>query len=387
MEEVDVVRARLLTTTARIEEIVAEIVRLAAELPALRDAQADDRAVLDPEHTVPDPGNGMATEGRLDIPEIKNMIASFTPIADVRALAHSSRYWAFLQATTKYRVSVLLAYAVGEIVPTVIPAGTHMAYANGNLCIVYTESVVVQRAGTPPRRWGRSHRAVGPRFGVLQHSLSSTFDRVGVHDRVKVRKIMGATEDCILIGDGDAVVISDKGLQATGVHIRGDANTATHDFTLIENGTDVRIHVGKHGEETGTTFVCPQIGDPTDPFLTRTPRAVVLAKPNLMYVLYGTTVYAFKGGRRIQISDQKAVGDDEPGLDVGDASCMDVLNGLLYVGLDYGVAVYHEGIQRAFINTEGPVCEIAAGDSVLFVHHKYHDDREDVILSYSNPPP
>jgi hypothetical protein len=392
-EEVDVVRARLLATTARIEDIRAEIGRLSDELQPLLKTRTDDRAVLDPEHTVSDPGNGMTARqkgavgpsGRLDIPEIKNLIASFTPVADVRALAHSSRYWAFLQATTKYRVSVLLAYAVGEIAPTVIPAGTHMAYANGNLCIVYPESVVVQRAGTPPRRWDRSHRAVGPRFGV--RALSSAFDRVGVHDRVKVRMIMGATDDCILIGDGDAVVISDKGLQATSVHIRGDANTATHDFTLKENGTDVRIHIGKHGEETGTTFVCPQIGDPTDPFLTRTPRAVVLAKPNLMYVLYGTTVYAFKGGKRIRLNDQKAVADDEPGLDVGYASCLDVSNGVLYVGLDYGVAVYHEGVQRVFINTEGPVCEIAAGDSVLFVHHKYHDDRDDVILSYSNPTP
>lgn len=144
------VRERLLTTTARIEKIVAEIARLADELPALRGAQTVDRTVLDPEHTVADPREGMGSGGRLDIPEIKNLIASFTPTADVRALAHSSRFWGFLQATTKYRVSVLMAYASEEIVPAVIPAGTRMAYANGNLCIVYPESVVVQSVGTPP---------------------------------------------------------------------------------------------------------------------------------------------------------------------------------------------------------------------------------------------
>lgn len=129
---------------------------------------------------------------------------------------------------------------------------------------------------------------------MLRRSLSSAFDSVGTHDMVKVRKLMGPTEDCILSGSGygDAIVISNKGLQATDVHIRGDANTATHGFTLVENGTDVRIHVSEDGEETGATFVCPQIGDPTDPFLVHTPRAVVLAKPDLMYVLYGKTVYA-----------------------------------------------------------------------------------------------
>jgi hypothetical protein len=386
MEEADVVRARLLTTTARIEEIVAEVARLGGELTALHGAQTADRDVLAAQHKISDPRDGMASGGRLDIPEIKNMIASFTPTKDVRALAHSSRYWSFLQETTRYRISVLMAYALGDIDPEEITAGIQMAYANKDLCIVYQDHFVVG----PWEKFVRGR----PRFGVGTISNAAISGSAGIN----VRKILAKKKDFILLecinpdasrrtrsataGSGArAFVVNEKGTVESDVHIRGDANTVTHAFTLKENGTDVYIHIEKDGNETGSTKVCEQIAGPVD-------HAVVLVKPDLMYVLYGNTVYTFRGGKKIAIEGNVP---GVPGLDVGDAHCLEVFDGLMYVGMDTGVAVYHDGRQVVFIPTGGPVCEIAATESLLFVHHKHtdhiYDDREDVILAYSNPPP
>jgi hypothetical protein len=400
MEEVDVVRARLLATTARIEDIVAEIWKLSKELDPLRAAQTNDRAVLDPEHTVPDPGNGMATRqegvvgsaGRLDIPEIKHMIASFTPTADVRALAHSSLYWSFLYGTPRYRISVLMAYASGAISPKRIPAGTQMAYANKELCVVYKKHVEV-------RPWKKFFSG-GPHFGSLGNVAN-----IRSYTGINVRKILAKKQDFILlectnpsmrtrsataVPDARAFVINEESTNESDVHIRGDANTVTHAFTLKEEGADVYIHIEKDGKETGSTYVCPQIAGPVD-------HAVVLVKPDLMYVLYGNTVYTFRGGKKIPIEGKKGFDDTfklvdgkvpgVPGLDVGDARCLDVFGNMVYVGMDTGVAVYQDGREVVFIQTSGPVCEIAAAESVLFVHHKFLSDRPDVILAYSNPPP